>query len=179
MSTSCGGGYCDCGDSEAWSDFVHCTAHSVGGAGAVAGSPNADPVSITVFCWLEKMHLQFCYDTSVVESHFFEIAYCKVYLSITIEFHFNSESTFFLLLINISFLQALKLPPDIQKRAQHIFYSVLNYAYEILTTESMLTLPADLTFKVNHDGTELVNHLFSVLNKNNCFPALECLTLIS
>ena len=56
-------------------------------------------------------------------------------------------------------LQALKLPADIQQRAYHVFYSVLNYAYEILTTESMLTLPADLTFKVNHDGTELVRFL--------------------
>jgi len=53
MSTSCGGGYCDCGDSEAWSDFVHCTAHSVGGAGGVAGSPNTDPVSVT-FCRLKN-----------------------------------------------------------------------------------------------------------------------------
>ena len=45
MSTSCGGGYCDCGDPEAWSDFVHCTAHSVGGQGGVAGCPNEDPVN--------------------------------------------------------------------------------------------------------------------------------------
>jgi hypothetical protein len=44
MSTSCGGGYCDCGDAEAWSDFVHCTAHSLGGGGGVAGSTNEDPV---------------------------------------------------------------------------------------------------------------------------------------
>ena len=44
MSTSCGGGYCDCGDSEAWSDFVHCTAHSVGAGGGLASAVNEDPV---------------------------------------------------------------------------------------------------------------------------------------
>ena len=46
MSTSCGGGYCDCGDSEAWSDFVHCTAHTVGAGGGETGSANEDPVRI-------------------------------------------------------------------------------------------------------------------------------------
>ena len=30
MSTSSGGGYCDCGDSEAWSQFVHCSTHLLG-----------------------------------------------------------------------------------------------------------------------------------------------------
>jgi hypothetical protein len=44
MSTSCGGGYCDCGDSEAWSDFVHCSAHSVGAGGGLASAANEDPV---------------------------------------------------------------------------------------------------------------------------------------
>jgi E3 ubiquitin-protein ligase UBR2 len=28
MSVSAGGGYCDCGDSEAWKQNVHCNLHS-------------------------------------------------------------------------------------------------------------------------------------------------------
>jgi hypothetical protein len=45
--------------------------------------------------------------------------------------------------------QASKLPPDIRERATYVFTSVLNYAYEMLTTESMLILPSDLTFKAS------------------------------
>lgn len=44
MSTSCGGGYCDCGDPEAWSDFVHCAAHSIGNGGGMAAAASEDPV---------------------------------------------------------------------------------------------------------------------------------------
>lgn len=28
MNVSAGGGYCDCGDNEAWKQFVHCNLHS-------------------------------------------------------------------------------------------------------------------------------------------------------
>ena len=28
MNVSTGGGYCDCGDSEAWKQYVHCSLHS-------------------------------------------------------------------------------------------------------------------------------------------------------
>lgn len=28
IATSSGGGYCDCGDSEAWKNFVHCKSHA-------------------------------------------------------------------------------------------------------------------------------------------------------
>ena len=82
MSTSYGGGYCDCGDPEAWSSGVHCSIHA---KGLSAQSADADPLS--------------------------------------------------------------KLPEEIQKRSRHVFTAVLNYAYEILTYETFLTLPADLTYK--------------------------------
>ncbi len=74
MSTSCGGGYCDCGDSEAWSDFVHCTAHSVGGAGGVAGSPNTDPVSVT-FCRLKNEVTLIALQVSI-SSTFYALVFC-------------------------------------------------------------------------------------------------------
>ena len=40
MSTSSGGGYCDCGDSEAWSQFVHCSTHVLG-----TQHENTDPLA--------------------------------------------------------------------------------------------------------------------------------------
>jgi len=47
---------------------------------------------------------------------------------------------------------ALRLPQEIQKRAEHLFSAVINYIYEMLTTESNLGLPADLTYKGNDIG---------------------------
>ena len=41
MSTSIGGGYCDCGDPEAWKEHAHCSAHSV--VTGLGGS--ADPLA--------------------------------------------------------------------------------------------------------------------------------------
>ena len=84
MSTSYGGGYCDCGDPEAWSSGVHCSIHARG-MNSQEGGGGSDPLS--------------------------------------------------------------KLPAEVQKRARHVFIAVLNYAYEMLTTETFLNLPADLTFK--------------------------------
>lgn len=40
-----------------------------------------------------------------------------------------------------------KLSPDLQTRARFVFSAVLKYIFEMLTTESHLTLPADLTYK--------------------------------
>ena len=49
MSTSNGGGYCDCGDSEAWSNHVHCSEHLRGVEGAKGKDPLAQiPVNIQV-----------------------------------------------------------------------------------------------------------------------------------
>ena len=41
-----------------------------------------------------------------------------------------------------------KLPENIRTRAKHVFAAVLDYIFETTTTESMLTLPPDLTYKV-------------------------------
>ena len=84
MSTSSGGGYCDCGDPEAWSQYVHCSTHVLG-----IQQENSDPLA--------------------------------------------------------------KLPTDIQDRAKQVFTTVLQYAYDMLTTETPLTLPSDLTYKDEYD----------------------------
>ncbi len=39
MSTSTGGGYCDCGDVEAWSEFTHCSTHILGVISTDGGNP--------------------------------------------------------------------------------------------------------------------------------------------
>jgi E3 ubiquitin-protein ligase UBR2 len=84
ISTSNGGGYCDCGDAEAWSSNVHCATHEMGVA------------------------------TSQMDTN--EL----------IE----------------------RLPPDIRIRTRHVFTAVLNYIHDMLTVETFLTLPSDLTYKV-------------------------------
>ena len=40
-----------------------------------------------------------------------------------------------------------KLSPELQTRARFVFTAVLKYIFEMLTTESLLTLPPDLTYK--------------------------------
>ena len=80
MSTSLGGGYCDCGDAEAWSSDVHCAKHILG-----TTQTNQDPLS--------------------------------------------------------------KLPDGVKKRALPLFTAVLSYVYEMLTLDSQLSLPSDLTFR--------------------------------
>lgn len=92
MSTSYGGGYCDCGDPEAWSSGVHCSTHAMG-----------------MVAWQEG----------------------------------GSDKAL------------SKLPAEVQKRARHVFTAVLNYAYEMLTTETFLNLPADLTFKKVTSSSDL------------------------
>lgn len=82
MCTSSGGGFCDCGDSEAWNSGVHCAIHALG---ATPNSASQDPIS--------------------------------------------------------------RLPPHIGQRATCVFKSVVKYAYEMLTADILLNLPADLTFK--------------------------------
>ena len=82
MSTSIGGGYCDCGDLEAWKENAHCSIHTPASAAA-----SVDPLA--------------------------------------------------------------NVPLDIQKRARHVFSSVLKYAYELLTTETNMNPPADLTFRAD------------------------------
>ncbi len=37
ISTSCGGGYCDCGDVEAFSNYAHCSVHILGTKGGKDG----------------------------------------------------------------------------------------------------------------------------------------------
>ena len=88
MSTSSGGGYCDCGDPEAWSQHVHCSTHLLGTQQA-----KSDPLA--------------------------------------------------------------KLPVDIQVRAKQVFTTVLEYAYDMLTIETPLTLPSDLTYKDDYDSNLL------------------------
>jgi len=83
MSTSSGGGFCDCGDVEAWSNSAYCSIH-------LNGSQSKGSV-----------------DT----------------LS--------------------------KVSDEFKQRTKYVFVSVLKYAYELLTTETMLKVPPDLTFKVN------------------------------
>ena len=101
MSTSNGGGYCDCGDSEAWSNHVHCSEHPRG----VEGAKGKDP-----------------------------LAQIPVNIQVAISFNlFMSRDTITRL--------------TLQKRARHVFESVLRYAEELLTAESMLTLPPDLTYR--------------------------------
>jgi len=85
MGTSTGGGYCDCGDAEAWTSNVHCSTHILGTEGGGSEGGRVDPLS--------------------------------------------------------------KLPEDVGKRARHLFTAILNYAYEMLTTETHMTLPSDLTYK--------------------------------
>ena len=85
MSTSSGGGYCDCGDPEAWSQHVHCSTHLI-----ATQNKNHDPLS--------------------------------------------------------------KLPLDIQVRVKQVFTTVVKYAYDMLTTETPLTLPPDLTYKDDFDS---------------------------
>ena len=41
-----------------------------------------------------------------------------------------------------------RLPESIRTRAKHVFAAVLDYIFETLTTEIMLRLPPDLTYKV-------------------------------
>ena len=88
MSTSSGGGYCDCGDTEAWSQFVHCSTHLLG-----TQHQNSDPLS--------------------------------------------------------------KFPIDLQVRVKQVFTTVIKYAYDMLTTETPLTLPPDLTYKEDYDSSFL------------------------
>ncbi len=92
MSTSCGGGYCDCGDVEAFSQFPHCDFHgsaaAAAGGGGGSGKQAADPLR--------------------------------------------------------------NVPQDIQDRTKHVFASVMRYAYDMLTTDSMINLKGDLTFKVHY-----------------------------
>ncbi len=83
ISTSNGGGYCDCGDPEAWTQHVYCSVHQ---QGAATGQMDTDD------------------------------------------------------LIN-------RLPENIRMRAKYVFASVLDYIFETLTTEIMMKLPPDLTYK--------------------------------
>ena len=85
IGTSNGGGYCDCGDPEAWTTNVHCSIHE---QGVTTSQMDTDD------------------------------------------------------LIN-------RLPEPIRIRAKHVLVAVLNYIFEMLTTENMLTVPPDLTYKVN------------------------------
>ena len=39
------------------------------------------------------------------------------------------------------------MEPEVRKRTRLVFTAVLNYVHEMLTTETMLNLPPDLTFK--------------------------------
>lgn len=87
MSVSCGGGYCDCGDAEAWREHPHCSNHKVE-PGEAEGT---DPLS--------------------------------------------------------------KLPPDLAARARVLLSVVTKYIFEMLTTDTLLTLPPDLSFKTPHRPT--------------------------
>jgi E3 ubiquitin-protein ligase UBR2 len=99
MSTSRGGGYCDCGDAEAFRAHVHCATHMVA-AGA------ADPLQ-----------------------------------------HF---------------------PAGIQTRAKQVFSCVMKYIHEILTTEMVMSLPPDLTFKSSLDSaTDFRDWLTSAATSTN------------
>ena len=46
MSTSIGGGYCDCGDVEAWKDFAHCSIHMPGSDAGVQDPLTNVPLDI-------------------------------------------------------------------------------------------------------------------------------------
>ena len=82
MSTSGGGGYCDCGDNEAWSDHVHCAVHILGTKG---GEKTKDPLA--------------------------------------------------------------NMPLHIQKRTEHVFKSIMRYAFAVLTQDTVLNVLPDLTYK--------------------------------
>ena len=94
MSTSIGGGYCDCGDVEAWKENAHCSKHSPS-----SGSGSVDPLA--------------------------------------------------------------NVPLDIQKRAHHVFSSVLKYAYELLTLDTFMKLPGDLQYK-SGENVDLMDDLLEV-----------------
>ena len=57
-----------------------------------------------------------------------------------------------------------RLPEPIRIRVKHVFTAVLSYIFEMLTTDNMLTVPPDLTYKapfgdMEHDfglGTRLI-----------------------
>ena len=40
-----------------------------------------------------------------------------------------------------------RLPEPIRIRVKHVFTAVLSYIFEMLTTDNMLTVPPDLTYK--------------------------------
>ena len=40
-----------------------------------------------------------------------------------------------------------RLPEPIRIRVRHVFTAVLSYIFEMLTTDNMLTVPPDLTYK--------------------------------
>ena len=42
-----------------------------------------------------------------------------------------------------------RIPDEVIKRARLVFRSVLKYAYELLTTETNMNPPADLTFRAD------------------------------
>lgn len=90
MSMSCGGGYCDCGDAEAWSQNVHCAIHILG----TSSSSTTDGAASDALS---------------------------------------------------------RIPDDIKNRAGHVFESVLRFTYELLTADSFLNLPPDLTLKEKGD----------------------------
>ena len=55
MSTSIGGGYCDCGDVEAWKEFAHCSIHQ---PGSEAGS--TDPLTNVPIDIQMRARIVFC-----------------------------------------------------------------------------------------------------------------------
>ena len=44
-----------------------------------------------------------------------------------------------------------RLPEPIRIRVRHVFTAVLSYIFEMLTTDNMLTVPPDLTYKAPGD----------------------------
>ena len=110
ISCSQGGGYCDCGDPEAWTAHVHCTIHEQGSC-------------------------------AIWRNFFFQFRIYK-YLII-----------FWLLFSGITTSQmdtddlVNRLPEPIRIRVRHVFTAVLSYIFEMLTTDNMLTVPPDLTYK--------------------------------
>jgi len=95
MQASGGGGYCDCGDPEAWTQFPSCTIHVAGNQ-----AEGSDPLE--------------------------------------------------------------KLPLTIHLRARQVFTSVLKYAFELLTLDTMMKLPGDLQCKDRSHGLDPMEEMLEV-----------------